>query len=209
MPDEVLQKYQSLFAKIKQVPVCEKFRAVHLIRRDTWIGTGTLIVHNNQIITCEHLFPRDEESDFLWYREIQPISRSLMPISMFCADETMDVGVCSPGESRIITHQSKFGSDGFTLENRRLFRFKERPTFTSLVTGEAIKGLGTIGSANSAITVLEYESLSCESGSSFIDEFGQLLVLTDGLFLSPKSREFFSVNEKFASVSLAIRLKVH
>lgn len=210
MYPEQLERYNDLLRRIKREPVCDELRAVQLMRAGNWIGTGTLIVHPKKIITCEHLFPSSEKSDFLYYHEIQLkdcVGKLTKPIAQFVGDPKMDIGTCIPGKTAIIEHKSKFGNDGLVTETHQFFSFKEKPLLTNLLTGETVRGLGKVDTVDSSTIVIEYESLPCEGGSGFIDQEDNFLVLTKNVFIGEKIRELFSMGSNFSSVSFAISLR--
>jgi hypothetical protein len=209
---ENLEMYKALVARLQRYPVNPRFRAVHLIRSGLWVASGTVLVGRNWIVTCEHFFPPSQLPDYLYCQEFQPPLPDLMEICRFLPDEG-DIGFCEIGPATPISYQSKFHKPDWIIDHGSYIPYKLREVKLCryLATGEEVRLLGYIeipGIPSSLRWVLEYHSCPGESGAGFITDGDGILVHTESLFVMEEHRNFFGINPKFETVSLAIGIKL-
>lgn len=188
------------------------------------LGIGTYFLNNNQgyIITCEHLFLKEFGTSEFFFRSLRPYKEKLEGISEFASKELAirsgekpDTVVLKTGPVNSLVCYSERGRK-FQDKESDLFKIKEggKPKLYSLVTGEEVSVVGGIKSTDDGTTniLIEYESVSGESGTGFVDKEGNLFILNSDLLIPKEQKDYcqkhLGSKNKLSRVYGPIRLKV-
>lgn len=157
--------------------------------RGKHFGCGTFYTstEGELVITCEHLFPVSEGVQDVAFRKLRPfesdithgIEKVLWKGDAIAPGTKPDVVVLKVGDIQPIQFYSHQPIEVWS--ETQAFRLLSDPiVLTSLISGEKVR---LVGFAQSTMDqgvlygVIEYHSLSGESGTGFVDDNGSLFIL--------------------------------
>ncbi len=213
--------YDSIMERCTQEPLRQHLRAVHLSRKNSWCGSGTLILdktdRHSMVITAGHVFSVNKKSEYIHYRVLQPWSKADLSIesarggvmnSENPSVET-DVAVCIPGELRRIRNFSHHTGGRWTEGKQFTPVKKEYPPAISLFTHEIVPVIGSVhGTDGNSYFVLQYHSYPGESGTGFLKAEDELYVLAAGIDMTPEISDVLGIPPEFPLVTLASSIKI-
>lgn len=199
-----------VIGKLRETDMKSRFAPVQIYRIDGsgafFAGSGSYFVGSNgeQVITSEHLFPKEFGNALFAFRKLRPFEQEIThgiskilhrsPELALNPGETPDVVILQAGTTNSIECYSDrvldIGSE--SSEHSEMRKIEEKITVRSLVSGEPVRIVGLVRSKfdrGMQYVLLEYESTPGESGTGFVTTNDDLYVLKARFFVSEKDRE--------------------
>ncbi len=196
-----------ILGKLTRQPIKSRFTPVLIYyslegEKGALLGSGSLFVgtEGEQIITSEHLFRKELGDKICAFRTLRPlemqVTRGITKVLHRGVElkpgERPDVVILKTGEVRLIPFYSDRTLD-VPKENVRITKLNEIKKVTSLISGKQARVIAIAQStydAGAQYVLLEYSSISGESGTGFIDENDGLYVLKGIPGFSPEDEAF-------------------
>lgn len=163
------------------------------------VGVGSLFLNsygNKQIITADHLFGSLTGDHVFGYRILIPLETSVdysissvLRGANFAFEKTVgaspDVAILRVGDSRPISCSGD-QTQPLVINHVEVSAFNEVVLLRSLVSGKEVRALGEVMINRSWYMIIEYDSVSGESGTGFVNDAGELFVLKGAMEVSPQ-----------------------
>lgn len=185
-----------ILEKAKGPPVKSQFEPVLLYRSSDnvkfiFTGCGSLYIGSNgqQVVTAEHLFLKDYGTQqFIWRKTKSLDETGIIESVMHRSSEVAnaingagDIVILKTGDLKPIVCFSNEPAGGVTDHMEvEIQALSVRMMATSLTSGQQVRILGRsmrVDGQGSAYMLLEYDSVTGESGSGFVDAEDNLYVL--------------------------------
>ena len=182
---------QIIKGKTSMVRVPSRFSPVlifNIIGRGpgNFTGSGSLFIgsHGKQIATTEHLFPRSGGVGAYGYQLLGATDNYMFGIEKVLytgkeiTGDATDLVILSVGTPKLIQGFSVHDIEAHT-GNVKVTALKGAPELTSLVSGEKVRILGKAEDVVNKIEyfIVDYKSISGESGTGLVDRDDNLYVL--------------------------------
>ncbi len=215
--------HQLILQKLTDKNISEVYTPVHIFKNGKFWASGVLFQGQREtiIITAAHLFLKDEAPAYYSYQVLRPFENKLHDISHLTRPEitnpkNVDVDLSCPLDVIFCIAGGKQLIEGFATRRYELSRkitvsplpeLTGNMDFTSLVTAESYKCLGRANPLSGLpVYYFSYAPIPGESGTGFINNRGDLLIISGTMPVTKDFRKFFSLPESATKISAGVLL---